>query len=153
VWSIYYDNQVGSLVNSTTGFTSTFRILFNIPGVGLNVYYFPYTMTEITKEEYDLNDCYDWSCDTLREWIYINLDPDALLFSMSTFWEAGGNITGFTGVNVWENCTDFYNTADTYGIITYDSQLLGAPDCETFLQNEAGDDLQNEAGDNLLTEN
>jgi hypothetical protein len=131
VWSIYYDNQVGSLVNSTTGFTSTFRVLFNIPGVGLNTYYFPYTMVEITKEEYDLNDCYDWDCDTLKEWIYTNLDPDALLFSMATFWEAGDEVSGFTGVNVWENCTDFDITADTYGIITYDSQLLGPPNCPT----------------------
>jgi|688.fasta_scaffold90916_2 hypothetical protein len=131
VWSIYYDNQVGSLINSTTGFTSTFRVLFNIPGVGLNVYYFPYTMMEISKEEYEANYCYDWNCDTLKQWIYINLDPDALLFSMATFWEAGGNITGFTGVNVWENCSGFTATKDAYGIITYDSQLLGPPICPT----------------------
>ena len=133
VWSIYYDNQVGSLVNSTTGFTSTFRVLFNIPGVGLNTYYFPYTMVEISKEEYESNYCYDWNCDTLKQWIYTHPDStgNGPLFSMATFWEAGGSTTGFTGVNVWENCSGFTATKNAYGIITYDSQLLGPPICPT----------------------
>jgi hypothetical protein len=133
VWSIYYDNQVGSLATSTTGFTSTFRVLFNIPGVGLNSYYFPYTMVEITKEEYEADYCYDWTCDLLRNWIYSHPDTsgDGPLFSMATFWDAGGSTTGFTGVNVWENCSGFTATKDAYGIITYDSQLLGPPICPT----------------------
>jgi surface protein len=125
VWSIYYDNQVGSLATSTTGFTSSFRV-FDISSATPNVYV-PYTMQEITKEEYDTNECYNWEYDTLRNYIYTNPDTsgDGLLYSMATFWEAGGSVSGFTGVNVWENCTDFYNTASTYGIITGSSTYYG----------------------------
>jgi len=111
-------------------------------------------MEEITKEEYDTNECYDWDCDTLKDYIYTNPDTsgDGPLFSMSTFWEVGDSTTGFTGVNVWENCTDFDNTADTYGIVVGSSTYYGPENCTTLLQNEAEDDLTNEAGDNLETE-
>ena len=115
LWSIYYDNQVGSLTGTTTGFTSTFRY-FNITPTGETDYitYEPYSMYEITKDEYDNGGCIDFVNDPFLYGLIYN-SPDATnspLYALASFWES----SGYTGVNVWESCEDFENTADTYGI-------------------------------------
>jgi hypothetical protein len=122
IWSLYYDNQVGSLTGQTSGFTSAFRV-FNTGS--FQVQYVPYTMNEITENEYVSGSCYDSSTDTMLNYIYNN--PNGLQYSLAGFWDAGGNITGNTGVNVFNNCTQFNTVKNTYGIITGSSTTYGPP--------------------------
>jgi hypothetical protein len=127
IWSLYYDNQVGSLTGSTSGFTSSFRVFNQINFPIQFAMFVPYTMNEITQDEYENGGCYDSSCDTLLNYIYNN--PNGLQLSLTSFWDAGGTITGSTGVNVWENCSSFSGTATTYGMIIGSSTTFGTNIC------------------------
>jgi hypothetical protein len=122
IWSLYYDNQVGSLSGSTTGFTSAFQV-FNTGS--FQVQYVPYTMQEITSGSYVSSSCKDYTCDTMLNYIYNN--PNGLQYSLAGFWVNSG--TTKTGVNVWENCTDFNTTKTNYGIITGSSTTYGPTIC------------------------
>ena len=125
IWSMYYDNQVGSLTGSTTGFTSSIRDFRTGP---LTVNYVPYTMKEITKEEYDSIECLNFNCDTLINHTYTN--PNGLLYGLATFWQSNTSLsTGYTGVNVWENCSSFFSDASTYNILTGSSTYYGYTAC------------------------
>ena len=119
IWSIYYDRQVGSLTGTTSGFTSSFRY-FNITPTGSTDYvsYNPYTMYEITKDQYDNGTCLSWTGDTfLYGLIYNSTDPtNSPMYAMASYWE--NRFGTRKGSNIFESCEDFYNTADTYGIIT-----------------------------------
>ena len=126
IWSLYYDNQVGSLTTQTSGFTAAFR-LFNTGS--FREEWVPYTMNEITQTEFESGSCYNSSCDTLLNNIYNN--PNGLQYSLTGFWDAGGNITGSTGVNVWNNCSGFTTTRSTYGIVTGSSITYGTNTCLT----------------------
>ncbi len=121
IWSIYYDNQVGSLTGSTTGFTSSLKIL-DLDGA-IEELYFPYTMQEITEAEYNSNGCYDFSLDPVMQYVYENIQ--GLSYSLAGFWVNSGSTK--TGVNVWESCADFYTTASTYGILTGTTATYGPP--------------------------
>lgn len=122
IWSIYYDNQVGSLTGSTTGFTSAFKV-FNDAGYPafIGTQYFPYTMQEITEAEYNSSSCYDFTQDALMQYIYQN--PNGPIYSLAGFWENSSGTK--TGVNVWENCADFYSDASLYGITTGNTATYG----------------------------
>jgi uncharacterized delta-60 repeat protein len=122
IWSTYYDQQVGSLTGTTTGFTSTFRI-FNTGSA--QVQYVPYTMEEITETDYVSGSCYNSSCDTMLNYIYGNVN--GLNFSLASFWENSADT--FTGTNLWSNCSGFTNTKNTYGIITGSSTTYGTINC------------------------
>lgn len=118
-WSIYYDHQVGSLTGSTTGFTST---LYNNNTITSRVEYTPYTMMEITKDQYYNGGCSDSSCDTLMTHI-INTESDKLLFK--PFWVS----SGYTGTNVWASCSAFNTAKTAYGIVTQSSTYYGYNSC------------------------
>jgi hypothetical protein len=122
IWSTYYDQQVGSLTGTTTGFTSTFRI-FNTGSA--QVQYVPYTMEEITETDYVSGSCYNSSCDTMLDYIYGNVS--GLNYSLSSFWENTADT--FTGTNLWSNCAGFNSTKNTYGITTGSSTTYGASPC------------------------
>jgi len=124
IWSLYYDNQVGSLTTQTSGFTAAFKI-FNTGSFRQE--FIPYTMNEITQTDFESGSCYDSSCDTMLNYIYAN--PNGLQLSLTGFWDAGGTITGSTGVNVWDNCSGFNSTKNTYGIITGSSTTYGPKLC------------------------
>ena len=123
-WSVYYDFQVGSLSGQTSGFTSTFvDIQGGFPK------YVPYSMYEVTKEQYDSTICASSDCgDTLLTYI---IDNGGLFSSanMPTFWVNSG--TTITGINVFNNCTEFNSTASTYGILTGTSTNHGGSLCPT----------------------
>lgn len=125
IWSIYYDHQVGSLTGSTTGFTSTLRD-FRIGPVTLN--YVPYTMKEITKDQYVTGGCSNFICDPMMQHFYTSLNTP-LLFALATFWLGTKSGTNWTGVNVFENCTAFNTAATTYGILTGSSIYYGSNTC------------------------
>jgi uncharacterized delta-60 repeat protein len=125
IWSTYYDQQVGSLTGTTTGFTSTFRI-FNTGS--FQEQYVPYTMEEITETDY-VNNCFDGcndsSCDTMLDYIYGNVN--GLNYSLASFWE---NTAGtFKGTNLWSNCAGFNATNSTYVITTGSSTTYGENNC------------------------
>jgi hypothetical protein len=122
LWSIWYDNQVGSLTGQTSGFTSAFRY-FTIEDFQEN--YVPYTMNEITEDEYNTTGCDDFSCDTLIDYLYSELSGEVYLFG--SFWNNSGYTN--TGVNVWNNCTDFTSTKNTYGINLGSSTRFGPNSC------------------------
>jgi hypothetical protein len=116
-WSVYYDHQVGSLTGQTSGFTSSFK---GIEGF-TTVKYYPYTMYEVSQTTYDSSGI-DWQYDTMMDYIYSNsLGP--FLFNMPTFWLNSG--ATFTGINVWDNCTQFNTTRTTYGLLTGSSTYHG----------------------------
>lgn len=122
IWSIFYDQQVGSLTGSTTGFTSTFNI-FNTGSFQSE--YIPYTMQEISEYDFNSGSCVDSSCDTMLNYIYNN--PNGLNLSLVGFWSNSGSTN--TGFNVFENCTQFNTTKTTYGIITGSSTTYGPKLC------------------------
>ena len=122
IWSTYYDQQVGSLTGTTTGFTSSFRV-FNTGTT--QVQYIPYTMEEITESEYNSATCYDSSCDTMLNYIYSN--PNGLNYSLASFWE---NIAAtYKGTNLWSDCDEFYATNSTYVLRTGSSINYGTNIC------------------------
>ncbi len=111
IWSLYYDNQVGSLTGQTSGFTATFFI-FNFDT--FQAEYLPYSMEEITEEEYNNTECSNWTLDPNMELILSQ--NGGLQASLVSFWDTSNYVNGYTGVNVWNNCADFYATAAAYGI-------------------------------------
>jgi hypothetical protein len=122
IWSTYYDQQVGSLTGTTTGFTSTFRI-FNTGS--FQEQYVPYTMQEISETDYVGGSCYNSSCDTMLNYIYTN--PNGLNYSLASFWE---NTAGtFKGTNLWSNCAGFNATNSAYVIRTGSSITYGVNTC------------------------
>ena len=125
IWSLYYDNQVGTLTGSTTGFTSTFQVFNNIDFPIQFVMYVPYDMREVTEEEYYSTDCDSFTCDEMMQHIYTN--PNGLIYSLASFWENSGFTK--TGINVWEDCDAFYADAALYGIRTGSSITYGSDVC------------------------
>lgn len=122
IWSVFYDQQVGSLTGSTTGFTSTFQI-FNTGSARTE--YVPYTMNEISEYDYISGSCVNSTCDTMLNNIYNN--PNGLGLSLVGFWSNSGSTS--TGFNVFENCSQFNTTRSTYGIITGSSTTYGPKLC------------------------
>lgn len=120
-WSVFYDRQVGSLTGSTSGFTSAFQV-FNTGSFKME--YIPYTMNEISQNDYISGSCVDSNCDTMLNYIENN---GGLYASLISFWINSG--ATFTGYNVFENCSEFNTIASTYGIITGSSTTYGPKLC------------------------
>ena len=117
-WSVYYDHQIGALTGQTSGFTAAFRdIQSGTPK------YVPYTMYEVNSQDYQTG-AYDWDEDTLRNTIYN--DPNGPFNNaMPTFWVNSG--ATLTGVNVFNNCSEFTSVATTNGITVGSSTYHGTP--------------------------
>ena len=122
IWSVFYDQQVGSLTGTTSGFTSTFQI-FNTGSARIE--YIPYTMNEISEYDYISGSCVNSTCDTMLNNIYSN--TNGLNLSLVGFWQNSGNT--YNGANVFESCTQFNTTRSTYGIITGSSTTYGPKLC------------------------
>jgi hypothetical protein len=129
LWSIYYDRQVGTLSGQTSGFTSSFKIFNNLNISNQFVMYVPYTMYEITESQYNSGSCSNWISDTLITYMYQATGVTNPLYSIATFWENSGSTR--TGMNVWNNCTDFNTDATTYGIRVGSSTTYGPPSIPT----------------------
>ena len=127
-WSILYDHAVGTIYNDnppTSGITTTFNYT-DSP----NYYYVPFTLYEITADEYNNGGHYDWTCDMLRNHIY-NAGT-AFYSGMPTYWlnNSGGTAT-YEGLNLFSGCTDFNTAATTYSIPVGSSTHFGTPICPT----------------------
>ena len=83
-------------------------------------------MNEITEDEYNSSGCYDfYTCDTLMDYLYSEISGEVYMFG--AFWNNSGQTQ--TGINVWNNCTDFTTTKNTYGITVGSSTRFGASPC------------------------
>jgi hypothetical protein len=123
-WSLFYDQMMGTLPAVTTGFTSSLRDV----RTGVGSFVVPFTISEITENEYDNSGYLDWTTDTMlaHVWNYVNpVFPNTVYafgLGLPSFW----NSTGYTGLNLFTDCAEFYNTATTYGIITGSSNNYGS---------------------------
>lgn len=106
-WSIYYDHQIGTLYSGGTyasGFTSMFYD---------EVYYYPFTTSEITEDEYNNSGYADWTTDNLRNYMWYT-NRGAYGGCMPTYWENVNHT--YEGLNLFVNCADCSTTAATYNI-------------------------------------
>jgi hypothetical protein len=128
-WSVWYDQSIGTFTGSTTptGFTSC--ILDSSNGR-----YVPFTISEITKDQYDNGGCYDISCDTLIqfEWNFVNvIFPNveyAFGLGLPSFWQ-GTTAPIREGLNLWSDCASFQTARAAYGILTGSSINHGISPC------------------------
>jgi hypothetical protein len=120
-YSILYDHAVGTIYGQkapTSGITTTFVYADNG-----TAYYVPYTLYEITADEYNSDVNLDWSYDTLHNHIWTYDYPFGS--SMPTYWLNSG--TTETGLNLFTNCNNFYITATNYNINVGSSIHYGKP--------------------------
>jgi len=116
-WSVYYDHSVGSLTGQTSGFTSSFKFVKNFS----EEVYCPYSMYEVDEDTYNSTGS-DWSNDTLHNYIYTQ-QYGPFQYNMPTFWMNSGSTR--QGTNLFNNCSEFYSTASTWGIRTGSSINYG----------------------------
>jgi len=127
-WSLYYDQMMGTLPAVTTGFTACLR-----DPRDTGFYFIPFTISEITENEYYNSGYVDWTTDTMLAHIWNYVNPSfpntvyAFGLGLPSFWINDDGT--YTGLNLFTDCTEFYNTATTYGIITGSSNNYGS--CNT----------------------
>ena len=124
-WSIWYDQMMGTLGGSYTGLTSSLRDV----RTGIGFFYIPFTMSEITKEEYETSGYYSWEYDTMLQhvWNYVNPSfPNqsyAFGLGLPAFWNSDDG--EYDGLNLFTGCTQFNSYASAYGILTGSSIYYG----------------------------
>ena len=124
-WSIYYDQMMGTLPAVTTGFTAC---LLDIR-TGVGSYYNPFTINEITEDEYDNSGYINWTADTMLEhiWNYVNpVFPNTVYafgLGLPSFWK--NNAGTYTGLNLFTDCAEFESVNTTYTILTGSSNNYG----------------------------
>jgi hypothetical protein len=119
-FALYYDLQLAGLSGSTTGFTSVFKY----SDTGFTENYVPYTMYEITENEYNTGGYIDWTCDTLKTYLF---SQDATFYLFPPYWQ---NIAvNKTGACIWDSCSSFNSAASTYSIRVGSSTYYGAKTC------------------------
>ena len=125
-WSLYYDQMMGTLPAVTTGFTACLR-----DPRDTGFYFIPFTISEITENEYYNSGYVDWTLDTMLEhvWNYVNPSFPNTVYAfglgLPSFW----NSTGHTGLNLFTDCAEFNSTAATYDILVGASDYYGG--CNT----------------------
>jgi hypothetical protein len=111
-FSNWYDYNVGLLGGNVSGFTSSFAQF------GASVF-LPFTVYEINEQIYNTTgSTYD-----------PNVVLDVPLDVLNAFSPVWYSLT-HTGINLWANCTDFSNTASTYGISV--GTPIGAPPASIY---------------------
>jgi hypothetical protein len=119
-WSVFYDFNCGILYGTgapTSGVTSSFKNV--ITGT---TYYVPYTLFEITQDQYETGGYYDWTLDTMRNHLWaINKGPFGSI--MPTFWINSNNTK--EGFNLFSNCANFASIASTNSISIGSSTYYG----------------------------
>ena len=109
-WSIFYDYNSGIVygTNPPTGFTST---LLDVRS-GTN-YYVPYTIKEISQNEYNNSGYTNWTGDTMMTHIF-SIYKGPFGVNMPTFWINSTNTT--EGYNIFTDCAQFNTIATTHNI-------------------------------------
>lgn len=120
-WSIWYDYNMGTIRNSgvlnPTGVTSMF--MDNTYPLPNTQRYVPYTMVEITENEYNTGGYTDWEYDGFTNWLWSYPGEATGPFSyynMPNFWTNSGNT--LTGLNLYTGCSACYSAITTNNILT-----------------------------------
>ena len=147
-WSILYDHNCGLIYGSNTqpsGYTAT--VNYSVSGL---TYFVPYTMVEITQEEYDSIGCEVFTCDSLMMDIYN--EPDGPFgFRMDSFYFNSGST--LTGLNVFRDCAAFDVIKTRVGIRLGSSTYFPEIDCiGSVIQTETPQDLNTENNLDITTE-
>jgi len=150
-WSVMYDHNIGTLNTGNTftytGFTSMF---VDNSYTGSTIHYVPYFTTEISQDEYENGDAFDWTCDTMHNYIWSQYEgPYGNL--MPSFWI--NTAATQTGLNLFIDCADCANAISTYSITTGSSINHGERICGKIIQTEAVEDIQTQNNDNITTQN
>jgi hypothetical protein len=123
-WSLYYDQMMGTLPAVTTGFTACLR-----DPRDTGFYFIPFTISEITENEYDNSGYVDWTTDTMLEHIWNYVNPSfpntvyAFGLGLPSFWINDDGT--YTGLNLFTDCAEFNSTATTYDILVGASDYYG----------------------------
>ena len=118
-WSVWYDHNSGVLGGLNTGFVST--INYSVTGT---TYYVPFFIEEITQTEYEnvVDGCYDWTCDTLRNYAYTgNTTP--FNTRIRSLWSNSTN--NKQGLNLFTSCSEFTTIATGNSINVGSSTYFG----------------------------
>ena len=150
-WSVTYDHNIGTLNTGNTftytGYTSMF---VDDSYTGTTIHYVPYYTTEISQDEYENGNAFDWTCDTMHNYIW-NRPYGPYGNLMPTFWLNGAKTQ--TGLNLFIDCDDCQNYIDIYSIVTGSSINHGERICGKIIQTEAVEDIQTQNNDNITTQN
>ena len=114
-WSIYYDHNVGIIGGIISGFTSTFK-----DDRSGGPFYVPYTIFEITENQYNTSGYIDWKLDTMSQHLWYANPDNPFGLAMPTYWLNSTSTT--EGLNLWDTCSGFTHSKDTYDILTEDSK-------------------------------
>jgi hypothetical protein len=148
-WSVFYDHNCGIVTNNVnaqpTGFTSTVTYTLSPTGV---TYYVPYTIREISKDEYDNNGYYDMDTDNLMTYVYSQTNG-AFGQNMPTYYYNSGYTQ--TGLNLFDTCADFATIAARVGIRVGSSTVFGPPEYH-ILNTELSQDIRTENNNNIQTQ-
>ena len=146
-WSVYYDHNNAIIYgnNPPSGFTSTVTYQLSLTG---STYYVPYTMIEITQDEYDNGGYYDWTSDTLMSYVYEQ--PEGPFgYNMPTYYFNSGYT--LTGLNLFIDCTTFATIASRVGIRIGSSTVFGSP-LTNLIETEDTKVLDTEDNKNIQTQ-
>jgi hypothetical protein len=117
---------------------------------GSTIHYVPYFTTEISTDEYENGDAFDWTCDPMHNYIWSQPNgPYGDL--MPTYWLNSDE--SYTGLNLFIDCASCQDYIDAYGIVTGSSINHGERICGKIIQTEAVEDIQTQNNDNITTQN
>ena len=147
-WSVLYDHNCGIIYGANTqpsGFTST--MTYSVTGT---TYYVPYTMVEISEQDYNSSGCEVYTCDSLMMYIY-SIDGSAFGSNMPSYYFNSGFTR--TGLNVFQSCAAFSTIATREGVRLGSSTYFPEIDCiGTVIQTETPQDLNTENNLDITTE-
>ena len=119
-WSVWYDYNMGTIRNSgvlnPTGATSMF---YDQDYTGTTEHYVPYTIVEITEDDYNTGGFIDWKYDGFADWLFGQTGDSAggfSYFSMPNFWSNSGST--LTGLNLFTGCSACYSAITANNIVT-----------------------------------
>jgi len=148
-WSIFYDYSCGIVYGTAqpSGFTSS--LLYTVDATN---YYVPYTIQEITENEYLYSGYCDWTTDPMMMHIF-GIEKGPFGSSMPTFWINSGST--YEGYNIFTGCTQFNDTATGYGITVGSSTYYGTTTCllGKILTTETPENINTQDNKNLETQN
>jgi hypothetical protein len=149
-WSVWYDHNSAIVTNNRniqpTGFTST--VTYVATGTSTPDYYVPFTIREISKDEYDNSGYYDWTDDTLMTYVY-QQNEGPFGRNMPTYYVNSGYT--LSGLNIFNDCSSYATIAARVGIRTGSSTYFGPPNYH-ILNTELSENIRTESNNNIQTQ-
>jgi hypothetical protein len=149
-WSVFYDHSSAIVTNNRniqpTGFTST--VTYVQTGTTGPNYYVPFNIVEISQYEYENSGYYDWTDDTLMEYVY-SKDQGPFGYNMPTYYVNSGYT--LSGLNIFNDCSSFATIAARVGIRIGSSTYFGPPNYH-ILNTELSQNMRTENNNNIQTQ-